>query len=348
MKIDSSTVTLTSQHASVERDTVRESLRFWTGGARPDFEGQARGLSRASAVVSISEAARAAQSQEAEAISDSAEEAENDPKVQLILRMVEALTGRKIKLFKADDLQPDAETQNRLDKAGEATQQQRAGWGLEYDYHASHYEAEQTRFSAQGIIKTADGKEISFNLELVMSRDYYEETNVSLRAGDAVRKDPLVINFDGTAAELTDAKFAFDIDADGTADSISFVGPGSGFLALDRNANGKIDNGSELFGTQSGNGFADLARYDSDGNLWIDENDAVYADLRIWSKDAAGADSLATLAQRNVGALYLGNVATPFTLNTAGNENLGQVRSSGIYLSENGAAGTLQQVDLAV
>ena len=211
------------------------------------------------------------------------------------------------------------------------------------------YEAEQTAFSAQGVVRTADGREIRFDLQLLMSREYYEESNISIRAGDAVRKDPLVINFNGTAAQLTDVKFDFDIDSDGQPDSISFVAPGSGFLALDRNGDGKINNGGELFGTQSGNGFADLAQYDSDGNHWIDENDPIYADLRVWTKDADGKDRLSTLAAQKVGALYLGNVSTPFSINnSSSNAQLGQLQSTGIYLNENGSAGTLQQIDLVV
>ena len=171
---------------------------------------------------------------------------------------------------------------------------------------------------------------------------------MSIRKGDAVKKDPLVVNFNGTSAQLTDAKFAFDLNSDGKTDKVSFVGAGSGFLALDKNGNGVIDNGSELFGTQSGNGFADLSAYDSDGNKWIDENDAVYSKLQIWSKDAGGGDHLSTLAQLNVGALYLGNVATPFDLKNRANDLQGQVRSSGVFLHEDGSAGTLQQVDLVV
>lgn len=350
MKIESSTVALESQHASMERTTVRESLRTWTGNARPDFERRGQALSSAAAV-SISDAAKLAQTQETEALEMQADESERDPKIQLILRMLEAMTGHKIKLIKAEDLQLDQKTQKQLENtqhAAETARQQRVGWGLEYDYHATHYEAEMTTFSATGMIKTTDGKEISFNLELAMRREYYEETNVSIRAGDGVRKDPLVINFNGTAAQLTDTKFLFDIDSDGKPDSISFVGPDSGFLALDRNGNGKIDNGAELFGTQSGNGFADLAQYDSDGNLWIDESDSVFADLRIWQKDTSGKDTLLTLAQGGVGALYLGNVTTPFSINTSNNQNLGQVRATGVYLNENGTSGTLQQVDLTV
>ncbi len=84
---------------------------------------------------------------------------------------------------------------------------------------------------------------------------------------------------------------------------------GSGFLGLDSNNNGRIDNGKELFGTQSGDGFADLARYDSDGNGWIDEGDPVYARLKVWLKDASGADKVISLADAGVGAIYLAQPA---------------------------------------
>ena len=149
-------------------------------------------------------------------------------------------------------------------------------------------------------------------------------------------------------SQLTTTKFSFDIDSDGQNDQIAFVTPDSGFVALDRNGDGVVNDGSELFGAASGNGFAELARYDQDGNHWIDENDAVWAQLRIWSKDAAGNDRLDTLAARNVGALYLGNTATPFQLKDQANATLGVIRSSSIYLQENGTAGTLQQLDLVV
>ena len=125
-----------------------------------------------------------------------------------------------------------------------------------------------------------------------MTRVYVEQTDISLRLGDAVKqkKDPLVINFNGSAAQLTSTKFSFDIDTDGTTENISFAAPGSGFLALDKNHDGKINDGSELFGPASGNGFKELAAYDQDGNQWIDENDAVFSRLKVWSKDGEGKD----------------------------------------------------------
>lgn len=136
-----------------------------------------------------------------------------------------------------------------------------------------------------------------------MSREFLREQSVSVRLGDAVLKDPLVLNFDGAAAELTTTRFSFDIDSDGKPDQIAFVGANSGFLALDRNNDGVINDGGELFGPSTGQGFAELAAYDEDSNQWIDENDSIYQNLRIWSKNAEGQDQLVSLGQRGVGIL---------------------------------------------
>jgi hypothetical protein len=131
-------------------------------------------------------------------------------------------------------------------------------------------ESEQTSFTAGGVIKTADGKEIEFSIDLNLSREFASDKVTIL---EQKLSDPLVINFDGPAAELTGTKFSFDLDNDGTLDQISFLKSGSGFLALHQNQDGVINNGSELFGAGTGNGFADLLKYDSDQNGWIDEND---------------------------------------------------------------------------
>ncbi|MDH3394331.1 MAG: hypothetical protein OEL66_10015, partial [Desulfobulbaceae bacterium] len=225
---------------------------------------------------------------------------------------------------------------------------ERAGWGLSYDYHASYHEEETMTFSATGIIKTADGREINFNLELAMHREYSESTDISIRAGDAKLVDPLVINFAGAAAELTDTPFSFDIDNDGDNEEMARLGSGSGFLALDHNKDGVINGGSELFGPESGDGFAELARYDSDNNGWLDENDPVFKDLRLWIMGEGGGSYLETLASRGIGALLLNSADTQFRLADSNNGTLGQIRESSIFIRENGSAGTIQEVDLAV
>ena len=161
-------------------------------------------------------------------------------------------------------------------------------------------------------------------------------------------QDPLVINFDKFSAELTDNKIAFDITSTGNLSQISFVKSGSGFLAIDKNHDGVINNGSELFGPKTGSGFLELSAYDSDQNGWIDENDDAFDNLLIWTKDKNGEDHLFGLLDKNVGAIYLGNVVSEFGLKTTGNELLGQIQSTGIFLKEDGQAGTIQHVDLAL
>lgn len=210
-------------------------------------------------------------------------------------------------------------------------------------------ETEQTSFSTTGTVVTADGREISFGLELSMSRsfeEYYETTSTQTMVQ---MMDPLVINLDTDIAALSDQKFEFDIDNDGVLDSISMLEKGSGYLALDKNSDGIINDGSELFGTKSGDGFYDLSAYDEDGNGWIDENDEIFSKLLIWSKDENGNDELYHLKDKGVGAICLHKVATDFSLNSVkSNQQNGQIRSTGVFLYENGNAGSMQQLDLAI
>ena len=159
--------------------------------------------------------------------------------------------------------------------------------------------------------------------------------------------DPLVINYDGHGTGLTAWKFAFDLDSDGNKEQLSILQPGNGFLALDENNDGIINNGNEMFGPRSGNGFHDLAAYDEDGNHWIDENDSVFNRLQIWSLDESGGSTLFSLGQKGIGAIYLGHAEPPFQLKDNQNQLLGQVSSSGIYLQEQGNVGIIQQLDLA-
>lgn len=220
--------------------------------------------------------------------------------------------------------------------------------GYQAQYY--HMEEENTTFSTQGTVKTADGRELSFNLEFGMSRrfeEYYEENYVT--SINTKFKDPLVINLDTNIAQVSDQKFFFDLDCDGKEEEISSLQAGSGFLALDLNGDGKINDGSELFGTKSGDGFKDLSRYDSDGNGWIDEADPIWEKLLIWTKDEDGEDKLYHLSDLGVGAIGLSQVGTQFSLNSEKtNETNAMIRKTGIFLYENGAVSTLQHLDMAV
>ncbi|PKO35498.1 MAG: hypothetical protein CVU34_04180 [Betaproteobacteria bacterium HGW-Betaproteobacteria-7] len=213
-------------------------------------------------------------------------------------------------------------------------------WGRRISERVS--ESEATTVCGQGQVRTCDGREIAFDFSVAMQREYTRES-VS-EEGSMVRlRDPLVLSFAGNACELTGERIAFDLDADGSPEQIPGLAAGSCFLVFDRNGNGRADDGSELFGVASGDGFADLAKLDGDGNGWIDEGDAAFAQLALWS-----GGQWRSLAGQGVGALYTGSVAAPFALKDADNELLGQIRAAGVYLLESGQAGLMQQVDLAV
>lgn len=360
MRILDSSVNMTGKANFTEVDTKEENLNFWVGKNRNNPPGDTKAPGVFSSLpkdrLVISEEGREKLSQQlsssasretGEAPSDFFSISDEDKrKILLIEEFIRALTGKQVKIRLWDSSKI-----KRLDlgqSAQPASAPPQQGWGLIYNYRESHYEKETMNFSSEGMVTTADGRKIQFSVELNMSREFFTEKSLGIRAGDAVKVDPLAINFDGAPPSLTAAKYSFDLDCDGTPDQISFLAPGSGFLALDANNDGIINDGSELFGPKSGDGFADLGAYDSDGNGWIDENDPIYDKLRIWTKDENGKDKLLALGQKGIGAIYLGNVDTSFGIKNSENALLGQIRKTGIFLKEEGGAGTLQHIDLII
>lgn len=266
-----------------------------------------------------------------------------EPRLALLKQIIERLTGRSLKLLNLSDFAPEAQS------ASAPSPSTATGLGLSYDLHARYTETESLSFAASGTVVTADGRRLEFQVGLSMERSLSVAVDASLRLGDAHQaKDPLVIDFAGSAAQLTDQRFSFDLNTDGSAESLPMLGGGSGFLVFDRNANGVVDDGSELFGPGSGDGFADLATLDSDGSGWVDEADPAFGQLGIWQPDTQGPGTLSSLAERDLGALYLGRVATPFQIQDGAAQTLGELRSSGIYLKESGGVGSLSQLDLVV
>lgn len=313
MKIENSDVSLFSEHSKKHEIYEEENLQKWD---RPE-EAPAR----------LQNMDRLELSTEFQGIE---EETALDPKLQSIVRALESLTGKKIDISFAKNLQISSE--NRPEGVG---------WGIDYSYEKHEIKEESLDFSASGNVTTEDGKNIDFSLAYKMYNKTESHESISFKAGDALI-DPLVLNFDSNVVSISNVKHEFDLDLDGKSDTFSFVGSGSGFLALDKNKDGKINDGSELFGPTLGNGFDELKEYDTDKNNWIDENDAIYNDLLIWTKDEEGKESLFSLKEKNVGAIYLNRVETQFDLNAA------QLKESSIYLQEDGKVGSVQEIDLVV
>jgi len=346
MKVDSSAVHMSGSSSSLATYTREETLRMWAGKERPDFEGRDLPTGRLQGLFQADTLELSGQARSLIAQGKGAEQADpagkttqlelseqDKQKLLLVQRMIEMLTGKKIKFYVLKEINLEAGKSAFANpiKAPPSAVQPRQGWGLEYDLRESCYEQQKMSFTAQGTVRTADGREINFSVQLNMSREFASQHNLTIRAGDAALVDPLVINFSGSAPSLTETKFSFDLDSDGHQDQISFVGPGSGLLALDLDGDGRINNGMELFGPSSGDGFAELARYDEDGNQWIDESDPIYERLRIWTKDQNGNDVLFALGQKNVGAIFLGNVSTLFDLKDQANNLQGQVKKKRGY-----------------
>lgn len=346
MKIADYTLAMQTGHQLSQQSSVSEKLRIWADRPAPAHPAPA-----SSEQVTLSAAAQQKQASETAAIDDASGTASNDPKLQLLILMVERMTGHKVQIFDSSQLKHASCEKIAAPAAGNnyPAPPSRAGFGVDYSKVCSYSEFEQTTLQASGTIKTSDGKEIQFSLTLVMQRQYSETSSTSVRLGDAARKtDPLVINFNGSAAQLSEQRFAFDLNADGQNEQINAPLAGSGFLALDKNGDGTINNGSELFGSSTGNGYSELAQYDSDQNGWIDESDPVFKMLQVWAKDAGGSGKLSDLAALGIGAISLQAASTPFDIKTTGNQLLGSIRSSSVVINENGTVGSMQQIDLTV
>ena len=207
--------------------------------------------------------------------------------------------------------------------------------------YEKYEEHESLDFSTMGKVVTDSGT-IDLNLNFSMSRSFAVENRMDIYTAF----DPLVINLEGALPDLTTDTFSFDLDNDGESDQISTLASGNGFLALDKNKDGKINQGSELFGTLTGNGFAELSGYDEDGNDWIDENDSIFDSLQVWLKNEdANEKELVGLGEVGIGAIFLDSALSEFSYKTTTNQTLGEMKSSGIFLHENGEVGNISQID---
>lgn len=217
----------------------------------------------------------------------------------------------------------------------------------EYSQSVTHTysESEQTRFSAKGIVNTLDGKEIDFSFEMEMARSFFREESFAWTEKGVTLVDPLIVNAEVTTPQFSGVGFSFDLDLDGKLEDIQAPAWGTGFLTLDKNKDGKINDGHELFGPSTGDGFGELAAYDLDKNLWIDENDAVFDELSLYGLDENGEMHLTRIKDAGMGAIYLAGVDTAFDVKNKENELLAKIKKSSIALNEDGSVSSVQEAD---
>lgn len=343
MRIDNAHLNLRSSHTLTVRQEQRDQLKMRVTPAAASFEPRP---SIFSSQQTTSPDTRTSTQTATKNIANETTDAETQhPKLALIIRLVEILTGRPVKVFDPTQL-----TENSPQDTGTpSASPDPAGFSINLERRTTskiREEHEQTIFSAEGTVQTTDGQSIHFQLELSMARDFREETHlVSLPEAPVKRKDPLVLNFNGKAAELSNQRFQFDLNGDGTQENLPLLASGSAYLAFDRNNNNRVDSGRELFGPTSDNGFSELEQLDADHNGWIDQNDPAYGKLRLWIPSNG---NLTPLGQSGIGALYTGNIASSFALRGANNADLGTIRATSLYLDQSGKPGTIQEIDLTV
>jgi hypothetical protein len=259
-----------------------------------------------------------------------------DPKLEMLLRLIESLTGHKIHRMKPAELRGPSAVTTTTPAAAPVP-----AVSVSYSATSTTMETAHLAFAAQGAVTTEDGRAIDFSLELDVQRQFVSHESLSITTG-AAATDPLVLNLAGFTGRLAGGDFTFDLDADGTTETLQSPGAGHPFLTLDRDGDGQVTDGRELFGPATGSGFTELAGLDGDANGWIDENDTAFTQLRLWTP---GSDTVG-LADAGVGAIALASAAAPFALKDAHNTLTGISQRTGIYLHEDGTPGTVQQIDL--
>lgn len=169
----------------------------------------------------------------------------------------------------------------------------------------------QATVSAQADVQVtmADGTSVAVSAQVQASASFSVSMTNS-GSQQTAQCDPLALdlNQDGKISlSGVDDGVNFDLNADGVNEQAAFVKGGDGFLALDRNKNGVIDDGGELFGDQHGsaNGFLELAKFDENQDGMIDAQDSVFADLEVVTMDEKGNFQTMDLDEAGVSAISL-------------------------------------------
>jgi len=170
-------------------------------------------------------------------------------------------------------------------------------------------------------------------------------------------RDPILLDLDGDGLETVglSANIHFDFDADGVLTGTGWAGKDDALLVWDRNANGQIEAGGELFGdftelpngTLAPNGFAALAALDTNGDGLLDAADPAFAELKLWrdtSQDGQTAEGeLISLSEAGIESLNLAHTLTNQRL-----ANGNQLSREGSFTRADGSTSAMGEFHLAV
>ena len=162
-------------------------------------------------------------------------------------------------------------------------------------------------------------------LRAVFSGDLNNVFDLFKNASVAAKVDPLIFDLDGDGIRTTSLDYStayFDLDGDGFAEKVAWVGDGDGLLTLDRNGDGTVTNGQELFGDRTRlingeyatSGFEALREFDDNNDGKIDAKDNVYSKLKMWQDinhdGLSQSEELKSLADLGIVSIGLDSTVT--------------------------------------
>lgn len=276
-----------------------------------------------------------------------------DRMIKMIIEsMLEELYGKKVTL--EPKKRGDTKTQQAVNTPQNPYKVDKENMELKaivFQTNEEYYQKESIDFGAKVIFNTPE-KSYEMKLDISFSKELYESRSTRLVIGDESFADPLIINFGENINpfdNLSSLKFAFDLNNDGKDELLPYLKKGAGYLVLDKNKDGKVDSGAELFGPKTGDGFEELRAYDDDKSGFIDERDAIFDNLKIWSINEEGKGTLVSLLDANVGAIYLGDIRSGFKYIDGIGSTIAQSKSNSFFIKEDGSGlGVVNSVDVVV
>lgn len=201
------------------------------------------------------------------------------------------------------------------------------------------YQSLQAAFSGELTLQNGETFSYAFEFSMEYSWASYSYTEQQLNL-----QDPLVISLNGMPAKLDKETIEFDLFNTGVPVQLPNLAAQQFYLAYDKDNNGNISSGAELFGPLTGQGFTELSAHDLDANGFIDQQDAIWQSLYLWRPDGQQL----TMQQAGIGAVSVNSAATAMPLHNSHGELNAMLQRSSVFLHSDGRAGLVQQIDLKV
>lgn len=290
-------------------------------------------------------------------IEDATYEKPKDVKLQLMVLVLEGFFGHAIDIS-SFSLNPNKEEINGdmssvidvfsatsstlIEIDGQSFQQ---GDLLSVEIWQSH--EQHLNYQVQGKFNIND-QELTLNYSLSLSSKSVSYSKVEISA--AALKDPIIVQFGSQGIGEIKGQKDFAINEDNILDELPIFSGDVGYLVYDKNNNQQADDGSELFGPKTGQGFIELAQLDSNKNGFIDVEDQHFDQLYLWqpSDDNNPTEQWLSLKDAKIQAISLSAISTPFDFYDQQGKVQAQLRQSSFAISENGLGRGVHQVDVRI